>query len=232
MKILISGISGKMGKLVKSDVQSSNDFEYVAGFDTVEELSEDVSYDCLIDFSHVSQIRKVVDFSIRNHKPLVIATTGLSEDDFEYIEEASKEIAIFHSNNFSYGIQVLLKALKSVLPMVGDYDIELTEKHHRYKQDAPSGTAKTILEEIKTVRPDAEFVNQYTKKREKNQIGVHAVRGGTIVGEHEILLASEDEMITIKHEALSRGIFSQGALRAAKFLKNKENGLYHMSDLV
>ncbi len=232
MKILISGISGKMGKLLKSDILASDDFEFAGGFDLIEELNEPVDYDVLIDFSHMSQIRKVIDFSLQNEKPLIIATTGLSQEDFNYIDKTSEKIAIFHSNNYSYGIQVLLRALKSVLPMVDDYDIEFIEKHHRYKQDAPSGTAKTIIEEIKTHRPNAEVVDHYIEKRTKDQIGIHAIRGGTIVGEHEILMASEDEVITIKHEALSRGVFSQGALRAAKFLVGKKSGLYHMSDLV
>lgn len=232
MRILISGISGKMGQLVKSDICASKDLEYAGGFDTVETFHDQIDFDVIIDFSHFSQIKSIVDYAVKKQKPLVTATTGLLDEDFKYIKKNAKLIPIFHSNNFSYGIQVLLKALKSVLPMVEDYDIEVTEKHHRYKVDAPSGTAKTILETIKKQRPNAEFVDQYTEKRQKNQVGIHAVRGGTIVGEHEILLASEDEMITIKHEALSRQIFSQGALRAARFIKDKKSGLFHMKDLV
>jgi 4-hydroxy-tetrahydrodipicolinate reductase len=232
MKILISGISGNMGQLVKSDVLASKDFEFIDGFDVVDEFQSHKDFDVIIDFSHMSQTKKVIDFAVKHNKPIVIATTGLSEDDFSYMKEKSLLIPIFHSHNYSYGVQVLLKALNTVLPMVDDFDIEVTEKHHRYKQDAPSGTAKTILGEIKNHRQEATFIDAYHTKREKNQIGIHALRAGTIVGEHEILFASEDEMITIKHEALSKQIFSQGALRAAKYLKNKTTGLYHMKDLV
>jgi 4-hydroxy-tetrahydrodipicolinate reductase len=232
MKILVSGISGKMGQLVKSDVLASNNFEFAGGFDMVDDFIDDVVFDVIIDFSHMSQTKKVIDFAVKHHKPVVIATTGLSDDDFKYIEDKSNEIAIFHSHNYAFGIQVLLKALNAILPMTDDFDIEITEKHHRYKADAPSGTAKTIMQEIKQHRADTQFVNAYQHEREKHQIGVHAVRAGTIVGEHEILFASQDEMITIKHEALSKQIFSQGALRAAKYLENKTSGLFHMKDLV
>ncbi|QWB95770.1 4-hydroxy-tetrahydrodipicolinate reductase [Mycoplasmatota bacterium] len=232
MKILISGISGKMGQLVKSDVLLSNTFEFAGGFDVIEDYKGTMKFDAIIDFSHMSQTKKVIDFAVDNNTPLVIATTGLTDDDFEYIQKKSSEIAIFHSHNYAYGIQVLIKALNAILPMTDDFDIEITEKHHRYKADAPSGTAKTIMAEIKQHREEVKFIDAYQTKRQKNEIGVHAVRAGTIVGEHEILLASEDEMITIKHEALSKQIFSQGALRAAKFLENKTSGLYHMKDLV
>lgn len=232
MKILISGISGKMGKLLKQDVIEHEQTTFVGGFDLVDAYEEQDDFDVLIDFSHASQIRKVVDFCIKHHKPLVTATTGLTEEDHAYIKAQSNKIAIFQSHNFSYGIQVLLKALNAVLPIIDDYDIEITEKHHQYKVDAPSGTAKMIVDDIKKVRTHAKVVNHYEGKRNKQDIGVHALRAGTIVGEHEILLASKDEMITIKHEALSKQIFSQGAIKAALFIKNKKSGLYQMKDLI
>lgn len=232
MKILISGISGKMGQLLKNDVIHSDFFEFAGGFDFIKDVDQSIQFDCLIDFSNISQVNDVIKYAVEKQKPLVLATTGLTDDHLVFIEEQSKFIPIFQSNNFSYGIQVLLKAISSILPMTDDFDIELIEKHHRYKVDAPSGTAMTILEEIKSHREDSEIIDHYQEKREKNQIGVHAVRGGTIVGEHELMFATEDEMITIKHEALSRQVFSKGALRAAKFIKDKKSGLYHMPDLV
>ncbi|MFA6801501.1 MAG: 4-hydroxy-tetrahydrodipicolinate reductase [Acholeplasmataceae bacterium] len=232
MRILISGISGKMGQLLKSDILSSNDFEFAGGFDLVEDIKEPLIFDVCVDFSHVSQVNKVIDYVKHMNKPLVIATTGLSDDHFKYIDQASKSIAIFQSYNYSFGIQVLLKALQSVLPMISDFDIEITEKHHQYKVDAPSGTAITIYEEIKKQRKDAEPIYQYDSQRKSNQVGIHSLRAGSIVGEHEVLLATKDEMITIKHEALSKQIFTQGALRAAKFINDKKSGLYHMTDLV
>lgn len=232
MDILISGISGKMGKLLKQDVIDHEQTRFVGGFDMVDTYEDLEDFDVLIDFSHVSQIRKVVDFCVEKKKPLVTATTGLSEEDEAYIKTQSNKIAIFQSNNYSFGIQVLLKALRAVLPIVDDYDIEIIEKHHQYKVDAPSGTAKMIVEDIKKVRPNAEMISHYEQKRNKQDIGIHALRAGTIVGEHEVLLAAKDEMITIKHEALSKQIFSQGAIKAALFLKNKTSGLYQMKDLV
>ena len=232
MRILVSGVSGKMGQLLKNDISNSKTFEYAGGFDFVKDINETYKFDALIDFSHVSQIKEVIDLAVKYNKPLVLATTGLTDEDFEYIHEKSNIIPIFQSYNYSFGIQVLIKAINSVLPMIEDYDIEITEKHHRYKQDAPSGTALLILDEIKEHRKDAKAVYQYSKKRQPNEIGVHAVRGGTINGEHEILLASEDEMVTIKHEAVSKQIFSQGTLRAAKFIVGKTSGLYNMKDLV
>ncbi len=232
MKILISGISGKMGQILKKDVIEHEKTTFVGGFDLVKDFKENIDFDVLIDFSHHTQIKDVIDFAVKNDKPLVTATTGLTTDDYQYIEKKSKEIPIFQSHNFSYGIQVLLKALNAVLPLVSDFDIEVIEKHHQYKVDAPSGTAKMIVEDIKKVRKNAHVVNHYEQKRNKEDIGVHALRAGTIVGEHEILLASKDEMITIKHEALSKQIFSQGAIRAALFIKNKKTGLFNMNDLV
>ena len=232
MKILISGISGKMGQLLKNDIDQSQTFEYAGGFDLIDTYDNQVDYDVLIDFSHVSQIKKVIDLSVENKKPVVLATTGLKEADFEYMNLKSREVAIFQSYNYSYGIQVLLKALNSVLPMIDDYDIEIFEKHHHFKEDAPSGTALLIFDEIKAHRKDATANLGYQEKRKANEIGMHSLRAGTIVGEHEILLASKDEMITIKHEALSKQIFTQGALRAAKFIKDKKSGIFHMKDLV
>jgi len=232
MKILISGISGKMGQILKSDVIEHKSTTFVGGFDLVKDFKDAIDFDVLIDFSHHSQIKDVIDFAVKNNKPLVTATTGLTDEDYQYIEKKAKDIAIFQSHNFSYGIQVLLKALNAVLPIVDDFDIEVVEKHHQYKVDAPSGTAKMIIEDIKKVRKNARVVNHYEQKRNKEDIGVHALRAGTIVGEHEILLASKDEMITIKHEALSKQIFSQGAIRAALFIKNKKSGLFNMNDLV
>lgn len=232
MKILISGISGKMGQLLKNDIDQSQSFEYAGGFDLIDAFDNQIDYDVLIDFSHVSQIKKVIDISVDNKKPVVLATTGLKEEDFHYINLKSREVAIFQSYNYSYGIQVLLKAINSILPMIDDYDIEITEKHHHFKEDAPSGTALLIFDEIKGHRKDAIANFGYQEKRKANEIGMHALRAGTIVGEHEVLLAFKDEMITIKHEALSKQIFTQGALRAAKYIKDKKSGLFHMKDLV
>lgn len=248
IRIILSGCNGKMGHVVSGLVSERKDCKIVAGFDIdggIKEsfpvLSEpehfDGTADVIIDFSHPSFVPKLLKFSITNKIPAVIATTGMSDEQIEMIKAASKEVPIFFSANMSIGINLLLSlAQKAAALLSPDFDIEIVEKHHNQKLDAPSGTALMIADSISEVlaeKPDYVFDrHSERKKRTKNEIGIHSVRGGTIVGEHEVIFAGKDELIEIKHTAMSKQIFAVGAINAAIFLAKSKPGLYDMGDLV
>jgi len=165
MKVLISGISGKMGSLVKQETLSNPGVEFVGGFDYASDYTDSIEYDVLIDFSHASQIKSVCDFAKSNKKPIVIATTGFSEEDKTYIDETSKDVPVFLSSNYSYGIYTLNEVLKKALSLLDGYDIEIVEKHHNQKVDAPSGTAKTLYETVHSVVGIATTISIKTRKK-------------------------------------------------------------------
>lgn len=219
-----------MGSVVKECAK--NQGIEVTGF--ADELSTEKG-DVIVDFSHYSRLDTLLDYAVDRGLPLVIATTGYSDEILKKIEDSSKKIPILLSSNMSLGINLLQDILEKITPILyPNYDIELIEKHHNKKIDSPSGTAKTLLEVIKK-NIDEVIEEKYGRvgmeKREKNEIGVHSLRGGTIVGEHSVLFCGNDEIIELKHTALSKKIFAEGALQGAKFIIEKEPGLYSMKDI-
>jgi len=239
-KILIHGINGAMGKKVEALL---SDYELI-GFDHKTEhnhvkvynnWSDVVEVDVIIDFSHFSMVDDLVDYAQKTSTPLVICTTGLNEGTQEKIEEASKEVAIFQSGNMSLGINVLIELAKIGAQALNGFDVEIIEKHHNKKVDAPSGTAFMLASAIQEVLDDKTFIygrQGTSSQREENTIGIHAVRGGTITGEHDIIFAGIDEVIELKHQATSKSVFAKGAVEAAFFLINQKPSLYNMSDLI
>ena len=219
-----------MGSVVKECAK--NQGIEVTGF--ADELSTEKG-DVIVDFSHYSRLDTLLDYAVTNELPLVIATTGYSDEILKKIEDSSKKIPILLSSNMSLGINLLQDILEKITPILyPNYDIELIEKHHNKKIDSPSGTAKTLLEVMKKSIDDVieeKYGRVGMEKREKNEIGVHSLRGGTIVGEHSVLFCGNDEIIELKHTALSKKIFAEGALQGAKFIIWKEPGLYSMKDI-
>lgn len=249
IKIVVSGCNGAMGRMLTEVIEATEDTEIVAGIDRnlnacdnkypVYELPSLIKEQCdvIIDFSNPSNISSLIEYAVNNNIALVIATTGFNDDEENKIKEASKYTRIFKSSNMSLGVNVLINLVKQATSVLGDtFDIEIIEKHHNKKVDAPSGTAKMIANSINTELNNSMEFNYGRQgtdaKRKSNEIGIHAVRGGTISGEHTVLFAGLDEVIEIKHRALSKRIFAQGAVEAAKYVLDKENGLYDMYNLI
>lgn len=249
LKIIISGCNGHMGRVVEQLCNADPQVEIVAGFDvlgstehtfpiytTPSQCSDKV--DAVIDFSSPAALDGLLEFARRTKSPLVLATTGYTPEQIATIGAAALEVSIFRSANMSLGINVLLELVKKAASILGgSYDIEIVERHHRRKVDAPSGTALMIADAAASAcGHETEYVferHSVRQAREKKEIGISAVRGGTIVGEHEIIFAGHDEVMEIKHTALSREIFAQGAVEAAKFMSTvTAPGLYDMSMLV
>lgn len=230
MKIAMHG-TGTMGKIIR-DV---GDDKIVAFVDNIEEIDINEKIDVVIDFSHFSKLNDLLDRCAERNYPLVIATTGYSGETLEKIVETSKKIPILLSSNTSLGINAINSILEKLVPRLEEnFDIEIIEKHHNKKIDSPSGTAITLLETIQNSlheKYDVVYGREGMSKREKKEIGVHAVRGGTIVGEHTIIFAGEDEIIEISHKALSKKIFAVGALKCADFIIGKQPRLYTMKDI-
>ena len=220
-----------MGKIIR-DV---GDDKIVAFVDNIEEIDINEKIDVVIDFSHFSKLNDLLDRCAERNYPLVIATTGYSGETLEKIVETSKKIPILLSSNTSLGINAINSILEKLVPRLEEnFDIEIIEKHHNKKIDSPSGTAITLLETIQNSlheKYDVVYGREGMAKREKKEIGVHAVRGGTIVGEHTIIFAGEDEIIEISHKALSKKIFAVGALKCADFIIGKQPRLYTMKDI-
>ena len=229
-----------MASFVKESIESSN-HKCVGMYDPLgngnyKDLKEiDNKIDGIIDFSHFSLTEEILNYAIEINSPLVIATTGHTDEQKLKIEEASKRIAILKATNTSLGVNIMNQIVSYATKLLADFDIELIEKHHNRKIDAPSGTAVTLLEVInESLSEKKKFVygREGNKKREKNEIGVHAIREGNIVGEHTVIFSGGDEIIEIKHEALSRKIFADGAVKAILSLINKPSGLYLMKDIL
>lgn len=246
MKVILYGY-GLMGKKIANKVRENDKLELVGVvsyefdekapenmYNSLKECNEEC--DVIIDFSHPNNLDDVLEFAIKNKCRLVEATTGLSDEQLEKINQASKEIPIFQSYNTSFGVQMVTKILRQVSKELYDngFDIEILEKHHNQKIDAPSGTAKLLYEvmeeEIKDVNPVYDRSSLH-EKRKKEEIGIQALRGGTIFGEHQIMFAGNDEIIEIKHTALSKEVFVQGAIAAAIALEDKDHGLYTLKTL-
>ena len=247
-KIIISGCGGKMGQVVENICAVDPDITVVAGFDVAPVQKDYPVYvspanftgeaDAVIDFSNPAALDGLLAFCTERKIPLVLATTGFSDAQLEQIKKASESVAIFRSANMSLGINVLLELVKKAAAVLGDsYDIEIVEKHHNRKVDAPSGTALMIADAAASAlnfKPEYVYERHSVRQsREKQEIGISSMRGGTIVGVHEIMFAGRDEIIEIKHTAMSREIFANGAVKAAKFLAaGRAPGMYDMSMLV
>lgn len=249
VRAIMHGCNGRMGQVVSGLVKEDTGIEFVAGIDSYTEKKNDypvfakisdcnVEADVIIDFSNAAAVDDLLDYCVEKQVPVVLCSTGLSEEQLQNVEEASKKVAVLKSANMSLGINLLLKLLQNatrVLAPAG-YDIELVERHHNQKLDAPSGTAIALADSINESMDNAyEYVydrSQVRKKRDAKEIGISAVRGGTIVGEHEVIYAGTDEVIEFKHTAYSRTVFGKGAVEAAKFLAGKEAGRYDMADVI
>lgn len=247
LNIIMSGINGRMGKAIEELCNSDETVEIIAGIDinlgvphkfpTVSNPSElDTKADVIIDFSHHSCAEMLCKYAVETATPIVFATTGYTEEELHMINEASKKVAVFTSANMSLGVNLIISLAKQAAKILNGFDIEIIEKHHNQKIDAPSGTALMIADEIADSLDDSmQYVydrHSVRKKREQVEIGIHAVRGGTIVGEHEVLFAGKDEQISVTHTATSKEIFATGSIRAARFLAGKENGYYSMKDVI
>ena len=246
--VILHGCNGRMGQMLSELISKDEEMTVVAGIEPSGEAKNDhpvyksfdelkETADVIIDFSTASAIDSLLDYCEKTHTPLVLCSTGLSEAQLDRVERLAKVSAVLVSANMSLGINVLLKLLKSVTKTLygNGFDIEIVEKHHNQKLDAPSGTALALADVMKDELDDISYNLDRTKvrkKRERNEIGISAVRGGTIVGEHEVIFAGTDEVIEIKHTAYSRAIFAKGAMSAAKFLKGKSAGKYNMSDVI
>lgn len=249
VKILMHGCNGKMGRMIAEIVKADENVVIAAGVDTYTGIANDypvfdaiekcdVDVDVVVDFSNAGAIDALLDYCVEKKLPVVLCTTGLSDEQLARVNEASKQIAILKSANMSLGINLLLKLLKDaakVLAPVG-YDVELVERHHNQKLDAPSGTALALADSVnEALNNEYHYVydrSQVRQKREKKEIGISAVRGGTIVGEHEVIFAGTDEVIEFRHTAYSRSVFAKGAVEAGKFLAGKTPGMYDMGDVV
>ena len=245
LKIIINGYSGSMGKVLTKCANEDSEIEIICGaskdeldvpFKTYHKMSEvEELADVIIDFSHHSTIDDTLSYAIKTKTPIVIATTGFNDEELTKIKKASNIIPIFHSSNMSLGVNVLVKLVKEAAKSLNGFDIEIIEKHHNKKLDAPSGTAVMIANGVKEVLPDSEYIygrHGRSDKRSSNEIGIHAIRGGTIVGEHTTIFAGHDEVVEIKHTAQSKDIFAKGAIAAAKFLVKQEAGYYNMNNML
>jgi len=250
INILLHGCNGRMGRTIAELALGKDDCKIVCGVDTAfrdngefpiytsfEDIPSDIKPDVIIDFSHFSALPKLKKYAEDNHLPCVIATTGFSEQDIESIKELSRKVAVFRSANMSIGVSLIKSLAKKAAAFLGeDFDIEIIERHHNQKLDAPSGTALAIADAINE-EEDSKYKYVYDRqsvraKRDKREIGISSVRGGNIVGDHEVIFAGNNEIIEISHHAMSRGIFAQGALKAALFLAGKPAGMYDMDNLV
>ena len=249
VRIILHGCNGRMGRVTTDLAAKDEDVQIVAGVDTYTETPNaypvfqnmracDVEADVVIDFSSAAAVDALLEACEEMHLPVVLCSTGLSEEQLERVHAASQKTAVLKSANMSVGINLLLKLLQSAAKVLGPagYDIELVERHHNQKLDAPSGTALALADSINGALDDAyTYVydrSQERRKRAPKEIGISAVRGGTIVGDHEVIFAGTDEVIEFRHTAYSRSIFGKGALEAAKFLAGKPAGMYDMGDVI
>lgn len=249
VKILMHGCNGKMGRMITEIVKNEEDAVIAAGVDkftgipndypVFEEITQcDVDGDVVIDFSNAGAVDELLDYCVKKSLPVVLCTTGLSDEQLKKVDECSEKIAVLKSANMSMGINLLLKLLKDAAKVLAPagYDIELVEKHHNQKLDAPSGTALALADSInEAMGNEYEYVydrSQVRKKRDAKEIGISAVRAGTIVGEHEVIFAGTDEVIEFKHTAYSRSVFAKGAVEAGKFLAGQPAGMYDMGDVI
>lgn len=247
IKVLINGCNGKMGQEVLNAINNNENFEVLNGVDIKEnpdyifpvytntnEIKE--KPDVIIDFSVPVATMKILEYAKENNVPIVIATTGLSDEEKQKIKEYSKTIPIFQSANMSYDINLMKKVVAEVAKNLNQTDIEIVETHHNRKIDSPSGTALLLADSINNALDNKKDYNfnrfQNREKRKKNEIGFSSIRGGNIVGEHTVIFFGENESFEITHKAYSRGVFAEGALKGAEYIVGKENGYYSMDDII
>lgn len=249
VRAIMHGCNGRMGRVITGLVKEDDAIEIVAGIDAYKEIPNeypvfgslqecDVEADVIIDFSNASATDNLLDYCVKRQIPVVLCSTGLSKEQLEKVEASAKEVAVLKSANMSMGINLLLKMLKDAAKVLtpAGYDIEIVERHHNQKVDAPSGTAIALADSInESMGNTFDYVYDRSgerKKRGQHEIGMSAVRGGTIVGDHEVIFAGMDEVIEFKHTAYSRGVFGKGAVEAAKYLAGKPAGRYDMADVI
>ncbi len=241
MRIIVNGAGGKMGREIiartdKDSVAAAIDkgFTETNGINLTEFPKENLNADVIIDFSHHSAIYDVANYAESCNTPVVLCTTGQTKEELLRIEELAKKVPVFFSANMSMGVALLCELAKKSAEVFYDADIEIIEKHHSAKLDAPSGTALMLAEAIKSVRKGLTLMlgRSGRHERENNEIGIHAVRAGSIVGEHEVIIATKNEIITVSHSAMSRSVFADGAIAAAKWICNKPSGLYNMQNMI
>ncbi len=245
--IILVGCNGKMGQVICRLVDGDPGSRIVCGVDisgekkngfpVYIEFNPEIKGDVIIDFSHPSSLTQTLEYAKSTSTPTVIATTGFSPEQKQELAEAAKSVPIFFSANMSLGVNLIIQLAQRAAQLLEDsFDIEIVEKHHNQKIDAPSGTALAIADAINQVsKSENEYVydrHSVRKKRGKREIGIHSIRGGTIVGEHSVIFAGQDEIVEIKHQATSKEIFAAGAVKAAKFMVGKPAGMYDMQDLV
>ncbi|MDE5940221.1 MAG: 4-hydroxy-tetrahydrodipicolinate reductase [Lachnospiraceae bacterium] len=249
VKVIMHGCNGKMGQTISSLIAADEEIEIVAGIDAVDSGKNDypvfknmaectVEADAVIDFSVAAAVDDLLDYCAEKKLPCVLCTTGLSGAQLEKVKKTAEKTAVLKSANMSLGINMLLKLLKEAAQILSPagFDIEIVEKHHNQKLDAPSGTALALADSINEEMGDSfEYVydrSQVRQKRNAKEIGISAVRGGTIVGDHDVIFAGADEVVTFSHRAYSKAVFGKGAIQAAKFLAGKPAGLYDMADVI
>lgn len=249
VKVILHGCNGKMGRMITGICKEDDGVEIVAGIDVFDGVENtypvfsqitdcEVPADVIIDFTNAGAVDALLSYSADKKLPLVLCSTGLSEEQLACVQKTAKRTAILKSANMSLGVNTLIDLLKkaaSVFAPAG-FDIEIVEKHHNQKLDAPSGTALALADAVNEALPDT-YTYTYDRsgrrqKREKQEIGISSVRGGSIVGEHEVIFAGTDEVITLQHTAYSRAVFAKGAVEAAKFLAGKDTGMYDMADVI
>jgi 4-hydroxy-tetrahydrodipicolinate reductase len=247
VKIVLNGCSGKMGKMITECALKFKGLEIIAGidkfpsiapypiFETLQDLN--MHYDVLLDFSRADALHDLLELTEKTNKPLVICSTGFTQEDLALIDEKSNSLKLFRSANMSLGINLINSLLKKVAPILyGNYDIEIVEKHHNQKVDAPSGTAILLADTIKSSLEDTTkyvYGREGNSKREQNEIGIHAIRGGSIVGDHDVIFAGTGEVIELTHKAISREVFAVGALKACEYMATvTKSGLYDMNDVI
>ena len=247
--MIMHGCNGKMGQVITGICKEDENIEIVAGIDPYTGLKNDypvfakigecnVEADVIVDFAAAPAVDDLLAYSIEKQIPVVLCTTGLTEEQLQKVEETSKKVAVLKSANMSLGINMLMDLLQKAAKILAPagFDMEIIEKHHNQKLDAPSGTALALADSINEALDNAYNYkydrSQERKKRDKYEIGIQAVRGGNIVGEHEVIFAGTDEVIEFKHTAYSKAVFAKGAVEAAKFLAGKPAGRYEMSDVI
>lgn len=249
IRVIMHGCNGKMGQVITNLIAADSEVELVAGVDAFDDGHNtypvfrnikdcDVEAECIIDFSAAVAVDALLDYCVEKQIPCVLCTTGLSQEQLEKVKAASEKVAILKSANMSLGINLLLKLLKKATDVLAPagFDIEIVEKHHNLKVDAPSGTALALADSInEELGNEYEYVYDRSGRREKRpvkEIGISTVRGGTIVGDHDVIFAGADEVVTFSHTAYSKGVFGKGAVQAAKFLAGKPAGMYDMSNVI